>query len=47
MVSVGEKACKANAEANMPRFYLDFARAKRFLDDREQTPGRLLLAFYM
>jgi len=38
MVSVGEKAWKANAEVKIPRFYLDFARAKRFLDDRGQTP---------
>jgi len=38
MVSVSEKAWKANAEAKMPRFYWDFAKAKRFLEDRGQTP---------
>jgi len=38
MVSVSEKAWKANAEAKMPRFYWDFAKAKRFLDERGQTP---------
>lgn len=38
MVSVSQKAWKANAEAKMPRFYWDFARAKRFLEERGQTP---------
>jgi len=38
MVSVSEKAWKANAEAKMPRFYLDFAKARRFLEEKGQTP---------
>jgi aspartate aminotransferase-like enzyme len=38
MVSVSEKAWKANAEAKMPRFYWDFAKARRFLDEKGQTP---------
>lgn len=38
MVSVGERAWKAHAEAKMPKFYWDFARAKKYLDDRGQTP---------
>ena len=37
MVSVSEKAWKAHAEAKMPRFYWDFARAKSYLE-RGQTP---------
>jgi len=38
MLSVSEKAWKANAQAKMPRYYLDFGRAKRFLEERGQTP---------
>ena len=38
MVSVSERAWQANAEAKMPRFYWDFAKAKRFLEERGQTP---------
>lgn len=37
MVSVSERAWKANASAGMPRFYWDFAKAKKFLD-KGQTP---------
>lgn len=37
MVSVSEKAWKANAAAKIPRFYMDFGRAKKFLADGE-TP---------
>jgi aspartate aminotransferase-like enzyme len=38
MVSVSERAWKANAEAKMPRYYWDFAQAKKFLDEKGQTP---------
>lgn len=38
MVSVGERGWRAHAAAKMPRFYWDFGRAKRYLDDRGQTP---------
>ncbi len=37
MVSVSEKAWKANAAAKIPRFYMDFGKAKKFLADGE-TP---------
>jgi len=37
MVSVSQRAWQANAEAKMPRFYWDFAKAKKFLD-KGQTP---------
>jgi len=37
MVSVGERGWQAHAAAKMPRFYWDFARAKRYLE-RGQTP---------
>jgi len=37
MVSVSERAWKANAQAKMPRYYWDFAKAKSFLD-KGQTP---------
>ena len=38
MVSVSEKAWQANAGAKMPRYYWDFAKAKKFLDEKGQTP---------
>lgn len=37
MVSVGERAWKANAVAKMPRYYWDFAKAKTFIE-KAQTP---------
>lgn len=37
MISVSEKAWKAYSQARMPRFYLDFAKAKDYLQ-RGQTP---------
>ena len=37
MVSVSERAWKAHAKAKMPRFYWDFAKAKKSLD-KLQTP---------
>jgi aspartate aminotransferase-like enzyme len=37
MAAVSEAAWKANAEAKMPRFYWDFAKAKSYLD-KGQTP---------
>lgn len=36
-VSVSEKAWKASAEAKIPRYYMDFGKAKKFLADG-QTP---------
>jgi len=38
MVSVSEKAWQAYAEARMPKYYWDFAKAKQFLDEKGQTP---------
>ncbi|MDY6917658.1 MAG: alanine--glyoxylate aminotransferase family protein [Chloroflexota bacterium] len=38
MVSVSERAWEARAAAKMPKFYWDFSRAKKYLDDRGQTP---------
>jgi aspartate aminotransferase-like enzyme len=38
MVSVSERGWQANAEAKMPRYYWDLARAKKYLDERGQTP---------
>jgi aspartate aminotransferase-like enzyme len=37
MISVSEKAWKAYSQARMPRFYLDFAKAKDYLQ-KGQTP---------
>jgi aspartate aminotransferase-like enzyme len=37
MVSVSQRAWQANEKAKMPRFYWDFAKAKKFLD-KGQTP---------
>ncbi|MCJ7769237.1 MAG: alanine--glyoxylate aminotransferase family protein, partial [Dehalococcoidales bacterium] len=37
MVSVSNQAWQANAEATMPRFYWDFAKAKSYLE-KGQTP---------
>jgi aspartate aminotransferase-like enzyme len=37
MVSVSEKAWQAHAKAKMPRYYLDFSKAKDFLQ-KGQTP---------
>jgi aspartate aminotransferase-like enzyme len=37
MVSVSQQAWQANAEAKMPRFYWDFAKAKSYLE-KGQTP---------
>jgi len=37
MVSVSEQAWRANAEAKIPRFYWDFAQAKKYLENG-QTP---------
>lgn len=38
MVSVSSKAWQANAQAKMPRYYWDFAKAKKILDEKKQTP---------
>ena len=38
MVSVSEQAWQASAEAKMPRYYWDFAKAKKFLEEKGQTP---------
>jgi aspartate aminotransferase-like enzyme len=37
MVAISDEAWKANAEAKMPRFYWDFAKAKSYLE-KGQTP---------
>ena len=37
MLSISEKAWKANAEAKMPRFYFDIGKAKSYLE-KGQTP---------
>ncbi len=37
MVAISEKAWQANAQARMPRFYWDFAKAKSYLENG-QTP---------
>jgi aspartate aminotransferase-like enzyme len=37
MLSVSERAWRANREARLPRFYWDFAEARRFLE-RDETP---------
>lgn len=37
MVAISEKGWKANAEAKMPRFYWDFAKAKNYYE-KGQTP---------
>lgn len=38
MVSVSQKAWKAFDQAKMPRFYWDFGKARKFLEDKRQTP---------
>ncbi|RLC93229.1 MAG: aminotransferase [Chloroflexi bacterium] len=38
MVSVSQKAWKAHEQAKMPRFYWDFGKAKRFLEEKSETP---------
>ncbi len=38
MVSVSQKAWQAQAGAKMPRYYWDFAKAKKFLEEKGQTP---------
>ena len=37
MLSVSERAWEASRQAQLPRFYWDFAEAKRFLD-KDETP---------
>ncbi|MDD4859246.1 MAG: alanine--glyoxylate aminotransferase family protein [Dehalococcoidales bacterium] len=37
-VSVSKDAWKAHATAKMPRFYWDFTRAKKFYEEKGQTP---------
>ena len=38
MVSVSARGWQANAEAKIPRYYWDFAKAKKLLDEKGQTP---------
>jgi aspartate aminotransferase-like enzyme len=38
MVSVSQKAWQAHAQAKMPRYYWDFSKAKRFLEEKGETP---------
>jgi aspartate aminotransferase-like enzyme len=45
MVSVSQEAWRANAQAKMPRFYWDFAKAKSFLE-KGQTPWTPALSLF-
>jgi aspartate aminotransferase-like enzyme len=38
MVSVSPEAWQAHAVAKMPRFYWDFTRAKKYLDEKKENP---------
>jgi len=38
MVSISQKAWQANKQAKMPRYYWDFGKAKRFLEEKGETP---------
>jgi len=38
MISINEKAWQAHAKAKMPRYYWDLSKAKRFLEEKKQTP---------
>ncbi len=38
MVSMSEKAWQAYEKAKMPRFYLDLGKARKFYDEKGQTP---------
>jgi aspartate aminotransferase-like enzyme len=38
MVSMNERAWKAYDQAKMPRFYLDLGKAKKFFEEKGQTP---------
>lgn len=38
MVSMNEKAWQAYEQARMPRFYLDLGKARKFYDEKGQTP---------
>ncbi len=38
MVSMNEKAWQAHSKAKMPRYYWDLSKAKRFLEEKKQTP---------
>ncbi|MBM4461981.1 MAG: alanine--glyoxylate aminotransferase family protein [Chloroflexi bacterium] len=38
MVSVSQKAWQAHAQAKMPRYYWDLGKAKRFLEEKGETP---------
>ena len=46
MVSVSEKAWQAQAKARMPKYYWDFAKAKKFLDEKGQTPWTPCLSVF-
>lgn len=46
MVSVSERGWKANAEAKMPRFYFDLAKAKKMLADGETPWTPAISIFY-
>ena len=45
MVSVSEKAWQAHLQAKMPRYYLDFSKAKKFLE-KGQTPWTPALSVF-
>jgi aspartate aminotransferase-like enzyme len=38
MVSISPEAWQAHAVAEMPRFYWDFTRAKKYLDEKKENP---------
>ncbi len=46
MVSVSEKAWQAQAKARMPKYYWDFAKAKKFLEEKGQTPWTPCLSVF-
>ncbi len=46
MISLGERAWKANAEAKMPRFYFDLALAKSYFDQGQTLATPAVSIFY-
>ncbi len=46
MVSVSQRAWKANGSARMPRFYWDFAKARKFLDKGQNPWTPCVTALY-
>ena len=46
IVSVSPKAWQANSKAKMPRYYWDYTKAKRFLEEKGQTPWTPAVSTY-